>query len=457
MLSALLVANHVILLVSLGCLWVMGLPITWIVFQYLRRRRDALAAEARLLAAPLPPEGALPHVLVQIPAFNEGQLVCRVCEAVANFDWPSDRLHVQVLDDSTDASMLVADEAVSALRERGIDAVLLHRNTRSGYKAGALAAGLEHVNYEYIAILDVDYVPPRNFLSACMRPMLRDSRLALVQARCDYLNAQQNWLTRVQQRILDAHFGIEQAARSWTGQVLPFNGTGGIWRRSAIDDAGGWHSDTLAEDLDLSYRVQLRGWRALFLVTIAVPGELPDDFTTWQMQQFRWTKGPAQVARKLLFTLWRSSVSLPRKLYSTLQFFCSASAPIIGVAAATAAIEFAWGVGLSPLEKGLIALGSLQGMCTVSVFILLGQRWVRGARSLTEVRWLPPLIVLFQCLALANLRGVIEAMLGRPSAFVRTRKSFRAGDPPMPRGGDMRIDTAPSLPNHSAETRNLRA
>src|SRR5262249_29640838 len=158
-----------------------------------------------------------------------------------------------------------------------------------------------------------------------------------------------NWLTRIQQRILDAHFGIEQATRSWTGQVLPFNGTCGLWRRVAIDDAGGWQSDTLAEDLDLSYRVQLRGWRALFLVTVPVPGELPDTFSTWRTQQFRWVKGPTEVARKLLPMVWRSGIPLLSKVLSTLQFLGGAFGPMLGVAGVTAAIELAGPVEFSSL------------------------------------------------------------------------------------------------------------
>jgi cellulose synthase/poly-beta-1,6-N-acetylglucosamine synthase-like glycosyltransferase len=425
MLSALVFANHVILLLALGSLWAIGLPATWTVLQHLRCRGAAQEKEARLLGTPLPPDGELPHVLVQIPTFNEGRLVRAVCQAVAEFDWPRDRLHVQILDDSTDESILAAREGVAAIGQRGIDAALLHRDSRIGYKAGALAAGLDRANHEFVAIFDADYLPPRDFLRSCMRPLLVDDRLALVQARCDYLNADRNLLTRIQQRILDAHFGIEQATRSWAGQVLPFNGTCGIWRRAAIDDAGGWQSDTLAEDLDLSYRVQLRGWRALFLVSVAVPGELPDSFRSWRTQQFRWAKGPAEVARKLLPMVWRSGISVRRKLLSTLQLCGSAFGPLLGIAGTTGVIDFAWGVGFSSLPTALLALAVLQAISAASAMVLLGQQSLRGASLWAEARWLPLVIALFIALALANLGAVIEAILGRPSAFVRTPKTPR--------------------------------
>ncbi|HXP76929.1 MAG TPA: glycosyltransferase family 2 protein [Stellaceae bacterium] len=454
MLYALAFANHVILLLSLATLWAMGLPATWIVFQNLRHRRAALATEVRLLGMPLPPDAELPHVLVQIPSFNEGKLVRGVCDAVAGFDWPRDRLHVQLLDDSTDGSLLAASEAVSAMRERGVDAVLLHRDDRTGYKAGALAAGLSLANHEFVAIFDADYVPSKDFLRSCMRPMLLDERLALVQARCDYLNADQNWLTKIQQRILDAHFGIEQPTRSWTNQVLPFNGTCGIWRRAAIDDAGGWQSDTLAEDLDLSYRVQLRGWRALFLVTVAVPGELPATFSTWRTQQYRWVKGPTQVARKLLPMVWRSGISFSCKLLSTLQFFGSAFGPMLGIAVATGAIDLAWGVGLSSLPATLLCLAILQALAATSAMLLLGQKTVRGASLWAEIAWVPAVSAVFNWLALANLLGVLEAMVGRSSAFVRTPKAARAGEGSF--GSDTSIDTAASLSNHRAPVRDSR-
>jgi cellulose synthase/poly-beta-1,6-N-acetylglucosamine synthase-like glycosyltransferase len=454
---ALALANHALLLLSLAGLWALGLPATWIVLQNLRRRGPALADEARLLAAPLPPDSQLPDVLVQIPTFNEGTLVRGVCRAVAALDWPRERLHVQVLDDSTDGSTLAASAAVAELNEEFIDAVLVHRESRAGYKAGALAAGLECSSHEFVAILDADYLPPPDFLRSCMRPLLVDGGLALVQARCDYLNADQNWLTRVQQCILDAHYGIEQATRSWTGQVLPFNGTCGIWRRAAIDDAGGWQSDTLAEDLDLSYRVQLSGWRALFLVAVAVPGTLPDSFSSWRTQQFRWVKGPTEVARKLLAMVWRSKFSLSCKVLSTLQFLGSAFGPLLGIVLATGVIDLAWGGGFSALPAILLGVAVLQAIAATSAMVLLGQTTIRGVSPWAAARGLPLVIALFIGLAIANLRGVLEGLLGRRSAFVRTPKPTHAGPPDVYGELAASIDTAVALSKHPVEMRKSQA
>jgi cellulose synthase/poly-beta-1,6-N-acetylglucosamine synthase-like glycosyltransferase len=415
--------NHAVLLLSLALLWAIGLPWAWTVVQHLRLRRMGLAQEARLLEAALPPDGDLPHVLVQIPTYNEGHLIHDIVTAVANFDWPHDSLHIQVLDDSSGDSVDAARAAVSAVAGRGIDAILLHREARTGFKAGALAEGLKRSQHDYVAIFDADYLPPPHFLRACMRPLLRDPRLAFVQARCDYRNARENWMTRAQQRILDAHFAVEQATRSWTGQILPFNGTCGIWRRVAIDDAGGWQADTLAEDLDLSYRVQIEGWHALFLVSVTAPGELPSTLESWRAQQSRWVKGPAEAARKLVPRLWCSRLRFGQKLLSTLTLAGSLLGPTIGVVALSLAFDLAFGAGLTPASEVLLALAASQAILAQAGMILLGQRLARGSGVISELLGLPLVLSLLIYRALANLRGVGEAMVDRSSTFVRTPKS----------------------------------
>jgi len=277
-------------------------------------------------------------------------------------------------------------------------------------------------------MFDADYVPPRDFLRLAIRPLLADARLALVQARCDYLNADDNEITQAQQRVLDAHFAVEQAARSWSGQIMPFNGTCGIWRRRAIDEAGGWQGDTLAEDLDLSYRVQLRGWRSLFLFTVTVPGELPANSAAWRIQQFRWSKGFAEVARKLLPMVWRSHAPLRQKLFSTLHFAGGIFGPLFGVTLVSGAIDLAIGVGPTPLVIALIILAELEGSGGLVAMLLLGQRVARGTKLRREIPKLPPILGLVQYVALANLRATVEAIFGRGTAFVRTPKKQGAGD-----------------------------
>lgn len=275
----------------------------WLIVLHLHLRKRGLAEEARRLAAAVTDDAKLPHVVVQIPVFNEGAIVRRAVEAALRLDWPRDRLHVQVLDDSTDGTPEHSEAAAAVGREQGIDVTVVRRSSRDGFKAGALAHAMTLTPHGFFAILDVDYVPAPDFLRRCMGVLLADPALAFAQARFDYLNADANALTQTQAVLLDAHLGLEQATRCWADHPLPFNGTCGIWRRAAIEEAGGWRGDTLAEDLDLSYRAWRLGWRGTFLTTVEVPGELPETFGVWALQQRRWTKGFGQVALRVLPTL----------------------------------------------------------------------------------------------------------------------------------------------------------
>jgi cellulose synthase/poly-beta-1,6-N-acetylglucosamine synthase-like glycosyltransferase len=381
-----------------------------------------------MLALPLPPDGALPHVLIQLPTFDEGELVLRVAEAVAQLDWPTEKLHVQILDDSTDGSFANCERAATRLRGKSIEATAIHRDERRGFKAGALAEGLARSNEPFIAVLDADYVPRSDFLKKCMRPLLKDDNLALVQARCDYLNGDENLITRTQQRILDAHYLVEQAARCWSDQVVPFNGTCGIWRRAAIDDAGGWHGDTLAEDMDLSYRVQIDGWRCLFLASVTVPGELPRDFKTWQRQQFRWTKGSAEVTRKLLAAVWQAPLRLDQKLVSTLHLGGGLFGFVFGLTILTGLVDLSVGHGLTAISRILLILLAIEGIGGPALLELVGQRFARGATYLSELRLLPQVTALRLGVSLTNVGGAAEALFGHGSEFVRTPKEGAAAD-----------------------------
>ena len=421
--------SHDVFILALLVVCVHAISVAWLLLQHVRLRRAALADEARLLATPMSGDDELPDVLVQIPSFNEGALVRRIAEAVAHLDWPAAKLHVQILDDSTDESAVQAQQATEALARSGIDTVLLHRTVRTGFKAGALAAGMAQSKHAFIAVLDADYLPRPDFLRACMRPMLLDPRLALVQARCDFTNASENSLTAVQQRMLDGHFAVEQATRSWLGLLLPFNGTCGIWRRAAIEDAGGWQGDTLAEDLDLSFRTQAKGWRARYLVTVTVPGELPSGFDAWEGQQYRWVKGFAQGARKLLPVIWRSDLDLRRKVAATFHLGGCVVGPVILAAVIACAIDLVLGEGLTPLGGVLLALALVLGLGGMAMMLLLGQSTARGASMLVEASRLPQVIWVSHQLALRNLQGSFEAFLGRRSAFVRTPKQAARADP----------------------------
>ena len=402
------------------------------VLLHLYHRSTGLERERIALARPLPAEDALPAVLVQIPTFNEGRLVRRVLDSVVSLDWPRDRLQIQLLDDSTDASAEIARATIAEFRFRGHDVTLIQRAHRAGFKAGALRAGLACSSQPFVAVFDADYVPSPDFLRRCLRPLLDDPHLAFVQARCDFLNARENRITHAQQVILESHFAVEQPARCWAGQFLPFNGTGGVWRRAAIEAAGGWHGDTLTEDLDLSYRAQMRGWRALYLVSVAVPGELPDSLASWGMQQCRWNKGFAQTTRKLLPSIWRSRLPWRRKFDAALHLGGCTFAPLVLATLILWWIDVLLGTVSFSLILPLAALGLLQGLAGVLAMALLSSNLLRRlgigsqTRSFTTTCRLTLYTILMHHYAAAlSTRSVIDGIRGRASAFVRTPKQDR--------------------------------
>ena len=269
------------------------------------RHRDDSGAE------PLAPE-TWPHVTVQLPIYNELHIVERLLTAAARLDYPGDRLEIQVLDDSTDETRRVASQTVARLRAQGTDIVHIVRPNRAGYKAGALAAGLDQAKGELIAMFDADFDPPAVFLRNVV-PHFADSAVGCVQTRWGHLNRDYSPFTRAQALGVDGHFVVEQTARSRSGMFVNFNGSAGVWRRRCIDDAGGWQGDTLTEDLDLSYRAQLRGWRIAYLPDVIVPAELPAQISGFKRQQARWAQGSIQTALKLVGPLLRSKPALDRQ------------------------------------------------------------------------------------------------------------------------------------------------
>jgi cellulose synthase/poly-beta-1,6-N-acetylglucosamine synthase-like glycosyltransferase len=417
----LIAANHDILVTLFVVFLILSSVHFWVSLQYYRFRSLGLAIEERMLALPLPDDAELPHVLVQIAAFNEGKLIDRIAAAIANLDWPKSRLHVQILDDSTDDTTVFAARAIRHLSEQGIDAILLHRRNRHGFKAGALSAGLERSDQEFICILDVDFLPDPEFLRQCIRPLLRYPELAFVQARCVPLNGHENALTRAQQRDQRA-FAVELAALCWSGHFVRFHGTCAVWRRSAIEDAGGWSDDTLGEDFDLSYRAFLRGWKALYLSTLAVPGEYPEIFKDFRQQQFRWTKGLAEVALKILPRLWRSRIRLADKMIATLLFLPVLYGPLIIATILTGVIELTFGYVLTwPI--GL--LGGLCGLIGISSSMLMMRSGEQQAHHDSGLRELPEIIfatLLLTLTLVANSAALFEACLRRRSEYSRTPK-----------------------------------
>ncbi len=402
------------------------------VLLHLCYRRTGLERERLALTQPLPPEDELPAVLIQIPAFNEGHLVRRALDAAVSLDWPRDRLQIQLLDDSTDANAEIARATVAEFCRRGHDVTLIQRSHRAGFKAGALTAGLACSSQPFVAVFDADYVPSADFLRLCLRPLLADPHLAFVQARCDFLNARENRVTHAQQVILESHFAVEQPTRCWAGQILPFNGTCGIWRRAAIEAAGGWHGDTLTEDLDLSYRAQMRGWRALYLASVAVPGELPNSLASWGQQQCRWNKGYAETARKLLPSIWRSDLPWMRKLDAALHLGGCAFGLLVVATAILGGIDLLLGTLSYALILPLAALGLLQGLMGALAMALLSSNFLRrfGANSqirglVTTCRLTLYTVLMHHYAAALSAGSVINGVRGRRSGFVRTPKRVR--------------------------------
>jgi cellulose synthase/poly-beta-1,6-N-acetylglucosamine synthase-like glycosyltransferase len=274
-------------------------------------------ARARRAAPQAVAQGPLPGVTVQLPLYNERLVVRRLLRSVAELDYPQDRLQIQILDDSTDSTSDVVDEEVRVLAGRGFDVQVLRRADRTGYKAGALASGLRAARHDLIAIFDADFTPRPDFLKALVGHF-EDPQVGAVQARWGHLNGESSLLTRLQGLMLDGHFLIEHPARSRSGLFFNFNGTGGIWRRQAVLDAGGWDHDTLTEDLDLSYRAQVRGWRLVYREDVICPAEVPDDMNAFKAQQHRWAKGSVQTMRKILPRIWRAALPLRVKAEATI-------------------------------------------------------------------------------------------------------------------------------------------
>src|SRR6187399_2100495 len=258
----------------------------------------------------------LPKVTVQLPIFNEVYVAERLIRSVSELDYPQELLQIQVLDDSTDETREITATCAEELRQRGFNVQRIHRTDRTGFKAGALAIGLEAAEGEFVCILDADFVPQKDLLKRTIH-YFTDPKVGMIQTRWGHLNRGYSLLTRMQAIFLDGHLLLEQTARSRSGRFFNFNGTAGLWRRSCIADAGGWQHDTLTEDLDLSYRAQLNGWRFVFLPDLVTPAELPVDMNGFKSQQHRWTKGSIQTCRKLLPAVWKADLSLLVKLEAT--------------------------------------------------------------------------------------------------------------------------------------------
>lgn len=303
----------VALLYTLTVVWlsVYALQSLLLTLLFLRHRREAAPA--------LPvAEADWPRVAVQLPVYNERHVVERLIDAAAGLDYPADRLEIQVLDDSTDDTTALAEARAAQHRAAGVAVRVVRRPQRDGFKAGALAWGLEQTDAEFIAVFDADFRPRPDFLRRTIPPMLARPDVGMAQTRWSHLNEDYNPLTHVQSLALDGHFVVEQTARNRSGLLINFNGSGGVWRRACIRDAGGWQADTMTEDMDLSYRAQLAGWRSLYLPDVDAPAELPAQMEAFKRQQARWAQGSVQCLRKLTWPILVSDLSLRQKLMAVL-------------------------------------------------------------------------------------------------------------------------------------------
>ena len=377
------------------------------------------------LRLPVLPDEALPEVLVQLPVRDEGPLAVRVAAAAARMDWPRDKLRIQVLDDGRTSDHEQLAHAIRSVIPDGVNVEILHRGERTGFKAGNLAFGLTHSDAPYVAIFDADFVPPTDFLKRTVPALVGDGGLAFVQARWGHANRTKNWLTRVQGLLLDAHFAVEQEGRIRAELPISFNGTAGVWRREAIDNGGGWTGDTLTEDLDLSIRCALKGWRSALVPDLEVPGELPETAAGWRAQQARWTKGHAQCAKKLLPRIWTSELSLARKAILSLQicqfafYTLALTSAVISLTLMAMGVVYIQSVAILGLAVTTFGLSASLG------YLYLGQVILGRESAPCLARSLLLGIVFPSGLILANSRATFEAFFGSEMVFTRT---LRAGE-----------------------------
>ena len=364
----------------------------------------------------------LPSVTIQLPLYNEMYVVDRLVESVCRIDYPRELLEIQVLDDSTDETREIAELAVRRAAAQGIDIKYIHRTDRNGYKAGALDEGMKLAKGEFIAIFDADFSPQPDFLMRTIHHFT-DSKVAMVQTRWGHINEDYSLLTKIQAILLDAHFVLEHGGRNRSGCFFNFNGTAGIWRRRAIADAGGWQHDTLTEDLDLSYRAQLRGWQFVFMQDHVAPAELPVEMNAFKSQQHRWAKGSIQTFLKLMPTILHSDA--PRRVKAEAFFHLSANFnyPLMCVLSVLMAPSMVIRYNMGWYEMLLIDIPLFfAATASVANFYMVCQRELYPQTWTERLRYLPFLMSIGIGLAVNNTKAVFEALFHKPSEFARTPK-----------------------------------
>jgi cellulose synthase/poly-beta-1,6-N-acetylglucosamine synthase-like glycosyltransferase len=369
----------------------------------------------------------LPRVTVQLPIYNEQHVIERLIDAICRFEYPLDRLQIQILDDSTDETVQIVNRKVVEYRGQGFDILHIRRTDRKGYKAGALRDAMTTASGEFIAIFDADFLPTKNFLQQTL-PYFTDASIGVVQTRWEHINRDYSLITRLQALQLNVHFTIEQQGRKAANQMLQFNGTAGIWRKKAIEDAGGWSDDTLTEDLDLSMRAQLKGWKIEYLESVGSPAELPAEMNGFKSQQFRWMKGGAETAKKILPAIWQSKLPISRKLHSSFHLLGSTLFIfifILGVLSVPLLIALK-GLHLSSTIFSIFIIGTLSIVCVYYV-ANVSNRFTNPEASFWRdlIQFLimfPIFLSMSMGLSLHNTVAVLQGYWGKKSEFVRTPK-----------------------------------
>lgn len=363
-----------------------------------------------------------PVVTVQLPIFNERYVLKRLLRAVVKLDYPKDKLHIQVLDDSTDITAELSNRMVKILKSNGFHIEHIQRKERSGFKAGALAHGLQQTDAEFIVIFDADFVPQSEFLKQTVPYLVSNPNIGMLQARWGHINRNYSLLTKLQALFLDAHFLIEHYARNRSGKFFNFNGTAGIWRKQAILDAGGWQYDTLTEDLDLSYRAQLAGWKFLYLPNVVVPAELPVEINAYKNQQHRWAKGSVQTGLKLIPQIWNSDLPFLVKCEAIIHLTSNFSYLLMTVPALLLIpvlnLQVAFNVKMTIIPYLLTFFAATMSV----IFYYSYAAYLSSGKIFPYLMYIPALMGLGIGLSINNGRAVIEAVFKQQSEFNRTPK-----------------------------------
>ncbi len=385
----------------------------YMVYLYYKHQKDKPTLSKRL--------SSLPRITVQLPIYNEMYVIKRLIAASCSINYPKELLDIQVIDDSTDETGIIALESVKEFRERGYDITYINRGSRKGFKAGALAEGMKSAKGEYLAVFDADFVPPSDILKKTIH-YFADKSVGMVQTRWSYLNRKYSLLTKVQAIMLDGHFVIEHTARNWSGRFFNFNGTAGIWRKEAIETSGGWQNDTLTEDLDLSYRAQLKGWKFIFLRDEVSPSEIPVEINGFKTQQYRWAKGSIQTAKKLLPQILKSK--LPFKVKAEAFFHLTNNTSYL--------LMLLLSILMYPSMVARINIGWFQMIVTDVPFLLVATVGISFFYTCSQKEiykdwksrliYLPMLMSLGIGLSVNNSKAVLEATFNRQTEFKRTPK-----------------------------------